>query len=98
MALKKDKAKVLGEVFDEERIRTFLDFEPPEGTNRDYHLLERAYRGMIAENFVTFLDMFIAAGHDLNATNSAGDTFLTVIRSHRHAEEYIDALQARGAQ
>lgn len=98
MALKKDKVKVLGEVFDEERIRTFLDFEPPEGTSRDYHLLERAYRGMIAENFATFLDMFVAAGHDLNAVNADGDTFLTVIRRHRHAEEYIDALTGKGAQ
>lgn len=98
MALKKDKAKVLGEVFDEERIRTFLDFEPPEGTSRDYHLLERAYRGMKAENFVTFLDMFTAAGYDLNATNNAGETLLTVISRHRHAEEYIEALQGKGAQ
>lgn len=98
MALKKDKAKVLGEVFDEERIRTFLDFEPPEGTSRDYHLLERAYRGMKSENFATFLDMFIAAGYDINATSPGGDTFLTAISRHRHAEEYIEELQRKGAR
>lgn len=98
MALKKDKAKVLGEVFDEDRIRTFLDLEPPEGVSRDYHLLERAYRGMNAENFATFLDLFIAAGHDLNATNPAGQTFLTVASQHLHAEEYIGKLKDKSAQ
>lgn len=98
MALKKDKAKVLGEVFDKDRIRTFLDFEPPEGVDRDYHLLERAYRGMKVENFATFLDLFVEAGHDINATNPAGKTFLTVISEHRHAEEYLDELKRKGAQ
>ncbi len=98
MALKKDKAKVLGEVFDEDRIRTFLDFEPPEGVSRDYHLLERAYRGMKAENFDTFLRLFVAAGHDINATNPQGRTFLSVIRDHRLSEEYVEAMKQHGGQ
>jgi len=29
MTLKKDKQKVLGEVFDDERIKTFLDLKHP---------------------------------------------------------------------
>ena len=72
MTLKKDKQKVLGEVFDDERIKTFLLFEPPKGHNRDFHLLEKAYRGMKAENFATFVEFFVTEGHDINARNSDG--------------------------
>lgn len=98
MALKKDKQKVLGEVFDDERIKTFLDFEAPEGVNPDFHLLEKAYRGMKAENFATFLKFFREAGHDINATNPDGETLLTIANQHRHAEDYIEALETNGAR
>jgi len=98
MSLKKDKQKVLGEVFDDQRIKTFLQFEAPEGVNPDFHLLEKAYRGMKAENFATFIGFFVEAGHDLNATNPDGKTFLQLIGDHRHAQAYIDALKAAGAQ
>jgi len=37
MALKKDKQKVLGEVFDDERIKTFLDYEAYGDTNPSFH-------------------------------------------------------------
>ena len=98
MALKKDKQKVLGEVFDDARIKTFLDFPAPEGVDRDYHLLEKAYRGMKADNFETFVGFFVEAGHNLNATNPDGKTILQVISAHRQAEDYIDALTKAGAQ
>ena len=55
MSLKKDKEKVLGEVFDDERVRSFLDYQAPTGVSNDFHLLEKAYRGMNIDNFVTFL-------------------------------------------
>jgi len=98
MSLKKDKQKVLGEVFDDERIKTFLDFEAPEGVNPDFHLLEKAYRGMKAENFETFVKFFLEAGHDINATNSDGKTLLAIASQHRHAEDYVAALKSNGAQ
>jgi len=97
MTLKKDKQKVLGEVFDDERIKTFLDFQAPEGENPDFHLLEKAYRGMKIENFDTFLGFFTKAGHDINAKNPNGNTLLTIITEHRHGEEYVDALKNHGA-
>ena len=56
--LKKDKEKVLGEVFDDERVKSFLDYLPPAGVDRDFHLLEKAYRGMNIDNFETFLNYF----------------------------------------
>lgn len=93
-ALKKDKQKVLGEFFDDERIKTFLD----DPYSSDYQLLERAYRGMIAENFTSFVGFFIAAGKDINAHNADGETFLQTIQNHKPAQEYIEALTQSGAQ
>ena len=49
--LKKDKQKVLGEVFDTERVKSFLHVPKREGVNHDFDILEKAYRGMKAENF-----------------------------------------------
>lgn len=98
MVLKKDKQKVLGEYFDDERIKTFLNYEAYGDINPDYHVLEKAYRGMIAENFAAFIAFFIDAGRDINAKNPQGDTFLETIRQQRCAEKYVDALIAAGAQ
>lgn len=92
MALKKDKQKVLGEVFDDARIKTFLDFDAPEDVDADFHVLEKAYRGMGAENFSTFLHFFIEAGRNLQAVNAQGQTLLEIISGHQHAEEYRAAL------
>lgn len=97
MSLRKDKEKVLGEIFDEERIKTFLQYPAPAGINADFHLLEKAYRGMRGENFSTFVKLFVEAGHDLNAVGPEGKTFLQTIKNHRNGEEYIIALQAAGA-
>ncbi len=97
MTLKKDKKKVLGEVFDDERIKTFLQFIPPAGVSADYHLLEKAYRGMKAENFETFIRFFLEQGHDLNACNPQGETMLQVLRGHRQAEEYVEIMERNGA-
>ncbi|MDX2369454.1 MAG: PA4642 family protein [Colwellia sp.] len=96
MALKKDKQKVLGEVFDDERIKTFLAFEAPEGVSPDFHLLEKAYRGMNIENFDTFLTFFLEAGHNISAQNPKGKTLLAIASEHRHGDEYVDALKKHG--
>lgn len=98
MALKKDKQKVLGEFFDDERIKTFLIDEADATPGRDFILLERAYRGMIAENFATFIRFFIDAGRDINDKNDHGDTFLQVIQHHKQAQDYTQALEAAGAK
>lgn len=93
MALKKDKQKILGEVFDDERIKAFLEYVPPEGVDGDFHVLEKAYRGMRDENFFTFLKFFTQAGRNINAVNPQGRTILEIVSSHRHAEDYITALK-----
>ena len=98
MSLKKDKQKVLGEVFDDERVKSFLNFQAPAGVSTDYHLLEKAYRGMNINNFVTFLEFFKQAGYDLDATNSDGLTLKQLIAEHGHGADYAQALSAAGAK
>lgn len=97
MTLKKDKQKVLGEFFDDERIRSFFIYESDDTEHADFHLLEKAYRGMIAENFSTFITFFLESKKDINATNQYGETFLQTIRAHKQSEEYVAALQNAGA-
>ena len=98
MALKKDKQKVLGEVFDDDRIRGFLIAQAPPGVNIDFHLLERAYRGMKAENFATFVQFFVQEGHDLNTENIEGKTLLDLVKQHSAFAEYVDILKQAGAK
>lgn len=98
MAVKKDKQKVIDEVFDESRLKSFLKLRPPEGVNADYNILERAYRGMTADYFDEFLNLFVDAGHDINAQNPTGQTLLVNISKHQQAGDYICALQKHGAE
>lgn len=98
MSLRKDKEKVLGEIFDEARIKTFMDYTAPAGINADYHLLEKAYRGMRGENFETFVKLFVEDGRDLNAVGPEGKTFLQTVKSHRNGEEYAAVLEQAGAK
>ncbi|MEX1032667.1 MAG: PA4642 family protein [Cellvibrionaceae bacterium] len=98
MVLKKDKKKVVGENFTDERIRSFLQYLPPEGVNADFHVLEKAYRGMIPENFATFVTFFMEAGRDIDATDPNGKTLLEQIKEHRYGEEYAEALREAGAR
>ena len=97
MSLKKDKQKVLGEVFSDEQVKTFLDVTPPAGVDADFHCLEKAYRGMVAENFATFVGFFLEAGRNINAKNSEGQTLLTLAKQHRQGSDYAAILAEAGA-
>lgn len=91
--LKKDKQKVLDEVWTEERVNGFLDLEPPAGVDADFHVLNTAYKSMRLENFEQFLGFFAKAGRNVNATNEQGQTVLDIINSHRKGADYAKALQ-----
>lgn len=97
MSERKDKKKVLGEHFDDERIKSFFDYPAPEGVDPDFHVLEKAYRGMREENFATFVTFFVESGRNLNAPGPDGSTFLQTIKDHRTAEDYVRTLQQAGA-
>lgn len=98
MALKKDKQKVLGEVFDDARVRSFLEPIAREGFNEDYLLLERAYRSMKAENFETFISFFVETGRDINSKNPDGINLLQLIQDHAQSAEYCQALKSNGGR
>jgi hypothetical protein len=90
---KKDKKAVEGEVFDDARVRGFLDVLPPLGVDADFHALEVAYRGMTPDSFERFVSFFLEAGRNLQAQNPQGQTITDLVRQHRHGDEYLPFLQ-----
>jgi hypothetical protein len=92
MVLKKDKEKVLDEVWTEARVESFLHVEPPVGVDRDFHRLHKAYQSMRADNFTSFVAMFIADNGNINATNPEGETVLSIASQHRNSTEQVTTL------
>ena len=85
------------EFWSDERVKTFLGMLPPEGVPADYHILLKAYRGMVPDTFARFVTFFVEAGHDINVRLDDGTTILDHISKHRKAGEYIAALEKAGA-
>lgn len=92
-AMKKDKEKVLDEVWTEERVKSFLNLEPAEGIEHDFHVLVSAYRNMRLENFTEFLAFFKQAGRNFQATSPEGETLLDILKQHRKGAPYREALE-----
>ena len=97
MALKKDKEKVLDEVWTQQRVKDFLEVKPAEDIEADFHVLLKAYQSMRLENFEEFVGFFTAAGRDINATNPKGETTLSIIKQHRKSTDYAAILEQNGA-
>ena len=97
MALKKDKEKVLDEVWTEERVKDFLSVQAAEGVDADYNVLLKAYQSMRLENFEEFVGFYVDAGRNLNATNPEGETVLAVIKQHSKSADYAAVLAGKGA-
>ena len=91
---RKDKKKVVDEVWTEERVRGFLDLQPPEGVAKDYHRLKRAYQSMRAEDFADFVVMFRAAGGDTGSSGPDGRTLAEELGAHHYAADFLRALVA----
>lgn len=96
--MRKDKQKVIGEALTDEQVAAFLQARPYDDQSVEMHMLVRAYRGLRADDFRRFLQMFKAEGFDVNTTDSEGRTFLSSVREHAQAEEYIAALEEVGAR
>lgn len=97
MALRKDKKQVIGEEMTDDQIRRLLITEPPAGVDRDFHCLERAYKGLRAHDFERFLAFFVAEGRNLQATDPRGRTLADVLATHANSADYVAALGAVGA-
>lgn len=87
-----------GEDWSDERVRAYLDRQPVQGENADFHVLMTAYKHMRAHDFERFLGFFIAAGRDLNATNPDGQTLLALVRTHVQSAEFVTLLEQAGAR
>lgn len=97
MALRKDKKQVIGEPMSDEQVRRYLSVEPPVGIDRDYHCLERAYRGLRVDDFERFLHFFLEEGRNPRAMDPKGRTLAEVISGHASSAEYLSALRNTGA-
>jgi len=99
--MRKDKAKVLDEQWDDARVASFLEPRPgdggPGGAGMDHRLLLRAYQSMREEDFARFVPLFVAAGRDLDARGPDGRTVLEEIREHRYGAPYVETLVEAGA-
>lgn len=92
-----EKPKVIGEELDEAKVARFLDMQPANDENVDFHVLTKAYRGLPPEPFHRFLEMFVAAGRNINARNKQGRTFLASIEGNVGHLEYVDIVRRLGA-
>ena len=89
---KKDKQAVIDEVITNALLEQFFECQPPTGVEADYHMLERAYRGLTAPDFERFVALFAERKHNLNATGSQG-TMLDVINTHTKGADYAAAIK-----
>ncbi|HQV40630.1 MAG: PA4642 family protein [Moraxellaceae bacterium] len=86
-----------GEDWSDERVRGFLDRQPADGSNADFHVLMSAYKHMRPHDFERLLGFFVAAGRDLNATDSNGHTLLALAREHVQSADFVTLLEQAGA-
>ena len=99
--MRKDKQKVLDEVWDEARVRSFLGKRQPaqSGTplpgDADFYVLRHAYQSMRADDFDRFLGFYAAEGRDVRARDGRGRTLADAIASHANAAPFIKLLNAR---
>lgn len=98
VTIRKDKKQVIGEDMTDAQVRHFLVAEPPQGVARDFHCLERAYRGLRAHDFERFLGFFTADGRDVNATDAQGNTLKAQLAKHANGADYVAALERAGAR
>ena len=95
--MKKDKEKVIDEVWTDDRIRSFLTVKSYDAVQEDFHMLLKAYQSMRASDFETFVTYFAGERRDINARNPDAESVLDIVRQHHNSGEYADILIAAGA-
>ncbi len=97
--MKRDKEKVVDEVWDDARVSSFLHRTPPDlPGDPDFHVLLFAYRSMRAGDFARFLDFYVDAGRDVTARNGDGESMAHYLSRHAMAGPYINLLEAAAAR
>ena len=95
--MRKDKEKVLDEVWTEDHVKSFLAVRPHDGSDENFYMLLKAYQSMRASDFQLFVAFMTGEGRDLNGTGKDGRSVLEIVGEHRHAGEYASILKAAGA-
>jgi len=95
--MKKDKQKVLDDVWTEDHVRSFLKVRPHDNTDEDFHMLLKSYQSMRPSDFQLFVNFFNDENRNINATGPDGRSVLEIVAEHRHGLEYADILKATGA-
>ena len=88
---------VRDEWWSDERVRTFLELESSHDEAPDFHVLMKAYRGMVPEAFQRFVSFFVESGRNINETDMHGKTILQIVATHRNSGEYAEILKKAGA-
>ncbi len=96
--MRKDKEKVLDEVWTEDRVKSFLEVRSYDEVEEDFHMLLKAYQSMRADDFAKFVDFFTIEGRSVNAKNPEGQTVLSIVEEHRRSGAYAEILKAAGAE
>ena len=96
--MRKDKEKVIDEVWTEDHVRSFLNVRSHDGSAEDFHMLLKAYQSMRASDFELFIGFFCEGDRDLNSAGSDGRTVLEIVCTHRHGAEYAEILKSAGAR
>jgi len=95
--MRKDKEKVIDEVWTEDHVKSFLNVRSHDGSEEDFHMLLKAYQSMKASDFELFVGFFCDDGRDLNSIGKDGRSVLEIISTHRRGVEYADILKGAGA-
>ena len=102
--MRKDKQKVLNEVWDDARVKSFLHKTAPSQSGQqlpgdaDFYVLRHAYQSMRPDDFARFLGFYAAEGRDVAAKDGQGRTLAKVIASHANAGPFVELLQARSEE
>ncbi len=98
--MRKDKQKVLDEVWDDDRVKSFLGKTAPRQSaaplpgDEDFYVLRHAYQSMRPGDFERFLRFYVEQGRDVCVKDGQGRTLADVIASHSKAGPFIELLNA----
>jgi len=88
---------VRDEWWSDERVKTFLELKSSNDESPDFHVLVKAYRGMVPEAFQRFVNFFVESGRNINEADMHGQTILKIVSTHRNSVEYAEILKKAGA-
>ena len=92
--MRADKAKVVDEIWDEERIDSFLEKGAMGSESEEFSQLLHAYRSMRFEDFERFLAKFVAQGGNPQAKAEDGRTLYEVVKSHTKSAQFVTLLES----